>query len=165
MYSLLHNKILLLLARGRRSIWPNHVNSCVPILFIFSLLFIFFGVTKNPFVNFLELNLTNWYQSFFGGFGFCGNKDNNKNYRWEIWQEYKFRDMVVQNKGHFGSKRSWSNATENWEKIRGCDIWNKFKATEAFAKAMWNKFKALYIKTTVENRLYLKQSLYMIRMT
>ena len=37
-------------------------------------------------------------------------------------------------------------------------------ATETTAKSMWDKLKALYIKRTVENRLYLKQSLYMLRM-
>ncbi|MCQ7691360.1 DDE-type integrase/transposase/recombinase, partial [Salmonella enterica] len=38
-------------------------------------------------------------------------------------------------------------------------------ATETTAKSMWDKLKALYMKRTVENRLYLKQSLYMLRMT
>ncbi|XP_071909556.1 uncharacterized protein [Coffea arabica] len=38
-------------------------------------------------------------------------------------------------------------------------------ATEISAKAMWDKLKALYMKKTVENRLYLKQSLYMLRMS
>nr|XP_027086498.1 probable LRR receptor-like serine/threonine-protein kinase At3g47570 [Coffea arabica] len=38
-------------------------------------------------------------------------------------------------------------------------------ATETSAKAMWDKLKALYMKKTVENRLYLKQSLYMLRMS
>ena len=37
-------------------------------------------------------------------------------------------------------------------------------ATETTAKSMWDKLKALYMKRTVENRLYLKQSLYMLRM-
>ncbi|XP_071932870.1 uncharacterized protein [Coffea arabica] len=38
-------------------------------------------------------------------------------------------------------------------------------ATETSAKAMWDKLKALYMKKTVENRQYLKQSLYMLRMS
>ena len=37
-------------------------------------------------------------------------------------------------------------------------------AMETTAKSMWDKLKALYMKRTVENRLYLKQSLYMLRM-
>ena len=37
-------------------------------------------------------------------------------------------------------------------------------ATETTAKSMWDKLKALYMKRTVENRLYLKQRLYMLRM-
>ena len=32
--------------------------------------------------------------------------------------------------------------------------------TETTAKSMWDKLKVLYMKRTVENRLYLKQSLY-----
>ncbi|URE17036.1 KH domain-containing protein [Musa troglodytarum] len=38
-------------------------------------------------------------------------------------------------------------------------------AMETTAKSMWDKLKALYMKRTVKNRLYLKQSLYMLRMT
>ncbi|KAL3514411.1 hypothetical protein ACH5RR_027128 [Cinchona calisaya] len=38
-------------------------------------------------------------------------------------------------------------------------------ASETTAKGMWEKLKALYMKKTVVNRLYLKQSLYMLRMT
>ncbi|URE00942.1 Nodulation protein [Musa troglodytarum] len=38
-------------------------------------------------------------------------------------------------------------------------------ATETTVKSMWDKLKALYMKRTVENCLYLKQSLYMLRMT
>ena len=38
-------------------------------------------------------------------------------------------------------------------------------AIETPAKAISDKFKVLYMKKTVENRLYLKQSLYMFQMT
>ena len=38
-------------------------------------------------------------------------------------------------------------------------------AGETTAKGMWDKLKAMYMKKTVENRLYLKQKLYMLRMT
>ena len=38
-------------------------------------------------------------------------------------------------------------------------------AIETTTKSMWDKLKALYMKRTVENFLYLKQSLYMLRMT
>ena len=38
-------------------------------------------------------------------------------------------------------------------------------AGESTAKGMWDKLKAMYMKKTVENRLYLKQKLYMLRMT
>ena len=38
-------------------------------------------------------------------------------------------------------------------------------ATETTATSMRDKLKALYMKRIVENRLYLKQSLYMLRMT
>ncbi|KAH0655443.1 hypothetical protein KY285_030325 [Solanum tuberosum] len=37
-------------------------------------------------------------------------------------------------------------------------------SAESIAKGMWEKLKTLYIKRTVENRLYLKQKLYTFRM-
>ena len=38
-------------------------------------------------------------------------------------------------------------------------------AGESTAKGMWDKLKFMYMKKTVENRRYLKQKLYMLRMT
>ncbi|KAL3524832.1 hypothetical protein ACH5RR_013204 [Cinchona calisaya] len=38
-------------------------------------------------------------------------------------------------------------------------------ASESTAKGMWDKLKDLYMKKIMVNRLYLKQSLYMIRIT
>ena len=35
---------------------------------------------------------------------------------------------------------------------------------ETTTKGMWEKLKTLYMKSTVENRLYLKQKLYTFRM-
>ena len=38
-------------------------------------------------------------------------------------------------------------------------------ATEKTAKGMWDSLKAIYMKKTIENRLYLKQKLYSLKMT
>ncbi|KAL3510694.1 hypothetical protein ACH5RR_030095 [Cinchona calisaya] len=42
------------------------------------------------------------------------------------------------------------------------DLWEV--ASEIMAKRMWDKLKDLYMKKTVVNRFYHKQSLYMLRM-
>ena len=93
----------------------------------------------------------------------------DKNVNFDMWQ-LKMEAILVQNRVdlaiHGIEKKPETMKNEEFaemdKKARSSIILNlsdevlREVATETSAKAMWDKLKALYMKNTVENRLYLK---------
>ena len=102
----------------------------------------------------------------------------DRNMNFGLWQ-MKMKAILVQDGAHkalLGKEKKPEKMTDDQfddmdEKACSCIILNltdqviREVAGEKTAKSLWDKLESLYMKKTIENRLYLKQSLYMLRMS